>query len=230
MRRPAEQADARPSRAGRTDGASRARATAASVEAQLASTSLTPEPLEEAPRARRRSSAAASAIDADALMQPLVDELERLQVRAPAARPLAGAHSVAPRLSGRPPLQLRIRELEREVLEERQRGRATERRLLAHMQALLDKRGAAADDAAGAFALPPAGHPFWRQPEAPATAIRMHEEAEAARARCAAQLDAATEVRRSMAAQLETLLAKNRALTSAALSLEMAGTARRART
>ena len=161
-------------------------------------------------------------------MQPLVDELERLQVRALAARPLAGAPSVAPRLSGRP-LQLRIRELEREAAEERQRGRATERRLLNHVQALLDKRGAAADDAAGAFALPPAGHPFWRQPEAPATAIRMLEDAEAARARCAAQLDAAAEVRRSMAAQLDTLLAKNRALTSAALSLEMAGTARRVR-
>ena len=213
----------------RADGASRAHPTAASVEAQLAATSFTPEPQEEAPRARRRSSAAASAIDADALMQPLVEELERLQVRALAARPLAGAPSVAPQLSDAPPLQLRIRELEREVIEERQRGRATERRLLNHVQALLDKRGAAADDATGAFALPPAGHPFWRQPEAPTTAIRMLEDVEAARARCAAQLDAAAEVRQSMAAQLETLLAKNRALTSAALSLEMVGTARRAR-
>ena len=124
--------------------------------------------------------------------------------------------------------QLRIRALEREVAEERQRGRATEKRLLAHMQSLLDKRPAAADDAAGAYALPPAGHPFWRQPEAPATAIRMLADAEAARARCAAQLEAAEAVRRSMAAQVDALQAKNRALTSAALSLELAGTARRA--
>jgi len=86
------------------------------------------------------------------------------------------------------PLQLRVRALEREVTDERQRGRATERRLLAHVQTLLDERTAAADDAAGAYALPPAGHPFWRGADAPATAIRMLEDAEAARARCAAHL------------------------------------------
>ena len=124
-------------------------------------------------------------------------------------------------------MQTRIRELEREVAEERQRGRATERRLLSHVQKLLDERTAAADDADGAYALPPAGHPFWRTPEAPATAIRMLADAEAARARCAAHLEAAQEVRQSMAAQVESLQAKNRALTSAALSLELAGTARR---
>ena len=98
---------------------------------------------------------------------------------------------------------------------------------MAHVQALLSKRTTQADDGGG-FALPPAGHPFWRQPEAPATAIRMLADAEAARARCAAQLEAAEELRRSMAAQVDPLQAKNRALTSAAMSLEMAGTARRA--
>jgi hypothetical protein len=228
MRRPGgPPPDARLGRGSRPDAervAGRARATA-SVEAQLAAASITPEPRDEELRVRRRSSA--STIDAtaiDAMVQPLVDEVERLQVRTGSA---AGAHPFAMRLSGRPS-QLRIRALEREVSEERQRGRATEKRMLAHVQALLSKRTNAVDDAAGAFALPPAGHPFWRQPEAPATAIRMLADAEAARARCAAQLEAADELQRTRAAQVDTLQAKNRALTSAAMSMEMAGTARRA--
>jgi hypothetical protein len=138
----------------------------------------------------------------NALVQPLADEVVRLQAR--------------------------VSSLERELAAEQQRGRGTERRLRAHINALLDERGVGAEaEAQGAMALPPASHPFWRQAEAPAVAIRMLADAEAARARSAAQLDAALEARCALAQQLEALQAKHRALQSAARSLEMAGAARR---
>lgn len=94
MRRPGgPPPDARLGRGTRPEAervAGRARATAA-VEAQLAAASITPEPRDEElpPRRSRRSSAAASTIDAtaiDAMVQPLVDEVERLQVRTGSAQ------------------------------------------------------------------------------------------------------------------------------------------------
>ncbi len=120
-------------------------------------------------------------------------------------------------------------QLEAELVEERQRARGTERRLRAHVASLLDQRDAGADEpaAAAAFALPPSGHPFWREPEAPGIALRMVEDGEAARARCAARLEAALEARRALGAQLDALQAKHRALQSTALSLELAGAPRR---
>jgi hypothetical protein len=123
-----------------------------------------------------------------------------------------------------------VSQAEQELSEERQRARGTERRLRAQIHSLLDARAAAgAGDAelAGSMALPPAAHPFWRQPEAPAIAIRMLADAEAARARGGSMLEAALEARRTLALQLETLQTKHRALQSTAMSLEMAGTARR---
>lgn len=120
---------------------------------------------------------------------------------------------------------------EQELAEERQRARANERRLRAQIGALLDERAAGGADAevVAAMALPPAAHPFWRQPEAPALAIRMLADAESARARTAAKLEAALEARRVLAQQLESLQAKHRALQSTAVSLEMASAARRGR-
>jgi hypothetical protein len=123
-----------------------------------------------------------------------------------------------------------VSQAEQELSEERQRARATERRLRAQIHSLLDARaagGAGDAEPAGFMALPPVAHPFWRQPDAPATAIRMLADAEAARARGATMLEAALEARRTLALQLETLQTKHQALQSTVMSLEMAGAARR---
>ena len=117
-----------------------------------------------------------------------------------------------------------------QLAEERQAARGAERRLQAHIAALLDERApSGGEEAAGAFALPPVAHPFWRQPEAPAVAIRMLADADAARAQAAAQLQAALAQRRAQAAQLRALEEKHRALQSTAASLELAAGASRAR-
>lgn len=133
-------------------------------------------------------------------------------------------------------LQRRVAELEGALEEERTSSKATERRLNARIQSLarmsptLDDAdappAAAYSEAASSMVLPPPGHPFWKQPDAPSVVVRMLTESEAGRLRATAQLEASLEARRALVQQLDGLREKQRALQSTLLALEMQRTTR----
>jgi len=118
-------------------------------------------------------------------------------------------------------LQAQNEALQQQLAAERQTARATERRLREHLQSLLEQRNGVGAEPEPAMVLPPPTHPFWRQDDGPAQAIRMLADSESGRTRAAAQLEAALEARRALASQLESLREHCRSLQSTVLSLEL---------
>ena len=134
------------------------------------------------------------------VLQPLADEIERLQRR--------------------------VAELEQALEAEQAASRAVERRLQGKIQQL---QGSVAEatppqsdsSGAGSMVLPPPSHPFWKQADAPSVAIRMLAESEFTRLRTVSQLEASLEARRALVQQLEALRGRQRSLQTSLLSLEL---------
>ena len=134
------------------------------------------------------------------VLQPLADEIERLQ------------HHVS--------------ELEQALKAERAAKVALERRLQGRIAQLQEHVADAPPpqsegSGAGSMVLPPPSHPFWKQADAASVAIRMLAESEANRLRTASQLETSLEARRALMQQLEALRGRQRSLQTSLLSLEL---------
>jgi hypothetical protein len=131
------------------------------------------------------------------VLQPLADEIERLQGR--------------------------VSELEQALEAERAAKDQLERRLQGRIAQLQEHVADAPppQSGAGSMVLPPPSHPFWKQADAASVAIRMLVESETTRLRTAAQLEASLEARRALVQQLEALRGRQRSLQTSLLSLEL---------
>ena len=134
------------------------------------------------------------------VLQPLADEIERLQGR--------------------------VADLEQQLEAERASKVAVERRLQGRIAQLQEHVADAPPQlsegsGAGSMVLPPPSHPFWKQADAASVAIRMLAESEANRLRTASQLETSLEARRALMQQLEALRGRQRSLQTSLLSLEL---------